>query len=302
MCLKYSTRHDLNKIVKLYIGDITKLSVDAITNAANESLLGGGGVDGAIHRAAGPQLLKECKTLNGCKTGNAKITEGYNLKAKYVIHTVGPIGEDQEKLESCYYNSLELAKQRNLKSIAFPCISTGIYGYPNENAAKVALKTVRKWLEENTDCLTDIVFCLFLPIDVNIYERLIMLYFPEYKPANSNKKNGTKSSDKFNKEKSPLLIKSEEHSVDPSSFQERADLNSHDYGSSNVTIKNIEKDNQQEVNCCDTNNSKILDEPKNVLQKKVEKSDAKKTPMKTDECSKKLEDLADDKKDSVSSD
>ena len=130
-------------------GDITKLEIDAIVNAANKTLLGGGGVDGAIHRAAGPELKKECATLNGCETGEAKITGAYKLPCKRVIHTVGPIGEHPDKLASCYQQSLELCIKEGLKTVAFPCISTGVYGYPSEKAAPVAINTVKEFLNQH---------------------------------------------------------------------------------------------------------------------------------------------------------
>ncbi|RLU19250.1 hypothetical protein DMN91_007807 [Ooceraea biroi] len=163
--------------VSMWQGDITSLEIDAIVNAANSSLLGGGGVDGAIHRAAGPNLKKECATLGGCRVGEAKITGGYMLPAKYVIHTVGPQGEKPEKLRECYENSLALAKENHLRTIAFPCISTGIYGYPQRPAAKVALSTVKNFLVENKDAVDRVIFCLFLKTDKEIYEDLLQKYF-----------------------------------------------------------------------------------------------------------------------------
>lgn len=165
-------------MIHLTKGDITQLEVDAIVNAANSSLLGGGGVDGAIHRAAGKQLVEECRTLNGCNTGEAKITKGYNLKAKHVIHTVGPIWEDKydkdpteaiKLLTDCYKNSLELADMNKLKTVAFPCISTGVYHFPNELASEVAVKTIREFLKKS-QYVKEVTICCFLDKDVEIYK------------------------------------------------------------------------------------------------------------------------------------
>ncbi|XP_045688849.1 ADP-ribose glycohydrolase MACROD2 [Phyllostomus hastatus] len=177
-------KKNLNEKVSLYRGDITLLEVDAIVNAANASLLGGGGVDGCIHRAAGPCLLAECRNLNGCETGQAKITCGYDLPAKYVIHTVGPIarghinGSHKEDLANCYKSSLKLVKENNIRSVAFPCISTGIYGFPNEPAAVIALSTAKEWLAKNHHEVDRIIFCVFLEVDFKIYKRKMNEFFP----------------------------------------------------------------------------------------------------------------------------
>ncbi|XP_008549608.1 macro domain-containing protein CT2219 isoform X2 [Microplitis demolitor] len=171
------TKKELANKISIMQGDITSLEIDAIVNAANSSLLGGGGVDGAIHRAAGPTLKKECATLNGCSVGEAKITGGYKLPAKYVIHTVGPRGEKPEKLKECYLNSLNVAKQNDVKTIAFPCISTGVYGYPQRPAAIIAITTVKQFLQENFNDIEKVIFCLFLDTDKEIYEELLQKYF-----------------------------------------------------------------------------------------------------------------------------
>ena len=165
--------------LELRRGDITRLRVDAIVNAANESLLGGGGVDGAIHRAAGPELLAECRTLNGCPTGEARLTSAYRLPAKHVIHTVGPVyagrARDAELLASCYRNSLRLAADAGLHSVAFPAVSCGIYGYPIAAAARVAIDTTYSHLRDHPSPGL-VIFVLFSDADHNEYERQLDAY------------------------------------------------------------------------------------------------------------------------------
>ncbi len=164
--------------ISIIQGDITKQHVDAIVNAANSSLLGGGGVDGAIHRAAGPQLVEECRTLGGCPTGQAKITRGYNLLAKWVIHTVGPVWNygksgEAELLADCYRNSLALATQHNLTTLAFPSISTGAFGYPVKSAARVAIATTRQFLAEHETSLQAITWVCFDPTTLAAYQKAL---------------------------------------------------------------------------------------------------------------------------------
>ena len=179
----FQASRTFNDIVSLVKTDITTLKVSAIVNAANSSLLGGGGVDGAIHAKAGPGLFDECETLDGCETGSAKITSGYELPCEKIIHAVGPVywkakkkrdGLQTELLASCYRKSLELAVENDCKSIAFSCLSTGVYGYPSDEAAQVAIKEVRDWLEEKSPkepkIMDRVIFCCFENKDMKAYE------------------------------------------------------------------------------------------------------------------------------------
>ena len=161
--------------MRAILGDTTTLDVDAVVNAANQTLLGGGGVDGAIHRAAGPDLFEECRDLGGCQVGDAKLTRGYRLPARHVIHTVGPVWEgggdgEPDLLRRCYWSSLEIARRHELRSVAFPCISTGAFGYPPDEAARIAVAAVHAH-QTTTQYVCDVIFCCFSRFDRSLYER-----------------------------------------------------------------------------------------------------------------------------------
>ena len=169
----------MTTLFRAELADITKLRVDAIVNAANATLLGGGGVDGAIHRAAGPELVEECRLLGGCKAGDARITKGYRLPARFIIHTVGPVWRDgtcneEEVLASCYRRCLEVAAKYYIRSIAFPSISTGIYGFPIEKACRIAVSTTRSFLSQDNQ-IADVIFCCFSPGDLQHYHEALDL-------------------------------------------------------------------------------------------------------------------------------
>ncbi|KAI7197561.1 hypothetical protein D0869_09544 [Hortaea werneckii] len=200
-----------NAHISLIRTDITTLAVDAVVNAANTSLLGGGGVDGAIHSAAGPSLLAECRKLNGCETGEAKITGAGDLPCKFVIHAVGPVyGRENRKAEggaarllrSCYRRSLEVARENGVRSVAFSALSTGVYGYPSEEAAEVAVQAVKGWLEEEEEDggekgepkMERVVFCSFLEKDEKAYERVVPRYFPPVKTEKETTDTASKDS------------------------------------------------------------------------------------------------------------
>ena len=203
--LKSSSTSKYNDKISLIRTDITKLEVDAIVNAANNSLLGGGGVDGAIHRAAGPQLLAECEELDGCETGDAKITGAYRLPSKKVIHAVGPVysytkrkGMHTTLLQSCYTKALDLANENDCKSIAFSALSTGVYGYPSDEAAETAIDAVKGWLEadvERAEKMERVIFCSFMEKDEKAYEEYIPQFFPPVIEAGSKDEDEAKGVD-----------------------------------------------------------------------------------------------------------
>ncbi|XP_015476336.1 ADP-ribose glycohydrolase MACROD2 isoform X4 [Parus major] len=232
-------KKSLSEKVSLYRGDITLLEVDAIVNAANSSLLGGGGVDGCIHRAAGPCLVAECRNLSGCETGQAKITCGYDLPAKYVIHTVGPIARGhltdthKENLASCYKSSLKLAKENNIRSIAFPCISTGIYGFPNEPAAVIALSTIKEWLSKNHNEVDRIIFCVFLEIDYKIFKKKMGEFFPL---GDANEEGAQLSEEREGLSPSPTKSKEEQ----PEDLQDDAEGETKPSSVASLTSEDIE--------------------------------------------------------------
>eukprot|EP01125_Pyxidicula_operculata_P017542 TRINITY_DN6140_c0_g1_i2.p1 TRINITY_DN6140_c0_g1~~TRINITY_DN6140_c0_g1_i2.p1 ORF type:complete len:345 (+),score=69.98 TRINITY_DN6140_c0_g1_i2:89-1036(+) len=178
---EFKASAEINEKISLWRGDITTLEIDAIVNAAKPSLLGGGGIDGAIHKAAGNGLVQECALIGGCNVGHSRITGGYRLPAKHVIHTVGPIGQKPTLLRNCYVSVMKKVFSKDIKTVAFCCISTGIYGYPNEPAAHVALKTIREILEkdDNFKKVERVIFCIFMEVDYKIYSKLMQsLYFP----------------------------------------------------------------------------------------------------------------------------
>ncbi|XP_041354035.1 ADP-ribose glycohydrolase MACROD2-like isoform X3 [Gigantopelta aegis] len=257
----FPVNEDINKKVSLWQGDITRLEIDIIVNAANSSLLGGGGVDGAIHSAAGHHLLSECRTLNGCDAGDAKITGGYKLPAKYVIHTVGPIGRSKgdksdQCLKSCYDRCLQLMLDNKLKSMALPCISTGIYGFPNDVAANIALRTVQQFLNEHAHEVDRIIFCVFLPQDLNLYKQLLPRYFPLEKGPPSNTDKSPKDSETKDVEEMEYL--SSKHGTKSALQQDEKSTNNSSTKPDNNSSTLCESENSTDKRKMDVDKDKSL--------------------------------------------
>eukprot|EP01115_Flamella_aegyptia_P007545 TRINITY_DN31481_c0_g1_i1.p1 TRINITY_DN31481_c0_g1~~TRINITY_DN31481_c0_g1_i1.p1 ORF type:complete len:355 (-),score=121.68 TRINITY_DN31481_c0_g1_i1:28-1092(-) len=285
----FKPNNEINKKVALIKSDITSLELDAIVNAANRSLLGGGGIDGAIHRAAGSNLYRECETLNGADTGKTKITRGYNLPAKYVLHTVGPIGENKSHLESCYTTCLQLVSKHEIKSVAFCGISTGIYGYPLYKASHVALHVIRKWLEveANRNSVDLIVLCTFLPKELVCYEELMPLYFP---PEDSTPEAIlTKFKDSYEKYDASKDVESIKAQIEQEIKEKKEKKNAMNQDRANV----ISQMNQLNLK---NNNNEKSEEPAEPSDKKEESSD--KAPEQVEEAKeeKKEEPVEADKK------
>ncbi|XP_062851026.1 ADP-ribose glycohydrolase MACROD2 isoform X2 [Trichomycterus rosablanca] len=269
----------LSDKVSLYKGDITELEVDAIVNAANSSLLGGGGVDGCIHRGAGHFLYDECYSLNGCETGKAKITCGYYLPAKYVIHTVGPIARgnvdtpQKGALKSCYLNSLDLLKENKLRSVAFPCISTGIYGFPNDPAASIALQTVKDWLSENMDEIDRIIFCVFLDTDFEIYKKKMAEFF---RPAE-------KEREEEREEEKPAQMRDDENEVGDVEMQSQVEKDENE-------AADVDMQSQVETDMAISAGVSAVEEPSQESDQKAEEESAPNEEEEVPEEKKEAED------------
>ncbi|XP_034753416.1 ADP-ribose glycohydrolase MACROD2 isoform X6 [Etheostoma cragini] len=268
----------LSDKVSLYKGDITVLEVDVIVNAANSSLLGGGGVDGCIHKAAGTCLYDECHSLNGCETGNAKITCGYDLPAKYVIHTVGPVARghvgstETNDLTSCYQNSLRLMEEHDLTTVAFPCISTGIYGFPNEPAADIALNTVKSWIEQNPDKITRVIFCVFLETDFAIYKKNMSVIFQDNdtEVAEEQLKEDNTSTQSTTKEESEDSRDAAAGNKDVEMASQNLDENSGNEDPNQEKDKDDKENHEEDVGIDNDENNKGIDNEKEENKEKAE--------------------------------
>jgi O-acetyl-ADP-ribose deacetylase (regulator of RNase III) len=244
---KFPPNELINSKISHWKGDIVTLEIDAIVNAANRSLLGGGGVDGVIHDAAGKSLYNECDTLGGCDTGKSKITLGYNLPARFVIHTVGPIGEHPEKLTSCYNTVLDLVKENGIKSVAFCGVSTGIYGYPVDKASNIACNCVRTWLEnkENFDFIERIIFVSYNYREEDVYNLKLLQYFPpkiEKLIDNNNNDTTTNNIDISNE-------------TEPQELKVEMDINKTDDTNENNNISNPQINDNERINIQNDNNN-----------------------------------------------